>query len=185
MNATAKRSGVDPKELAYDLMLEREGHQIFYGALGNYYYGRLDAAKEMLAHPNTVLGLGDGGAHYGTICDASFPTFFLTQWSRDGDMPIERAVHLLTEKPARALGFNDRGRIAVGAKADLNVIDLEKLVLHSPSVVADLPAGGKRLTQSASGYEATIVSGHVIRRFDRSTGAFPGKLVRGPQELAA
>ena len=180
--ARARRQGILPEELAYDLMLENDGHTIFYGALGNFYQGRMDATKELLDHPNCILGLGDGGAHYGTICDASFPTFFLTQWSRadhDQTIPLATAVHMLTRKPAEALGLRDRGLLTVGAKADINVIDFDHLTLHAPYVVNDLPAGGRRLNQDASGYDATLVSGRVIHRHDEATGALPGKLVRG------
>jgi N-acyl-D-amino-acid deacylase len=136
----------------------------------------------MLRHPYCVPGLGDGGAHYGAICDASYSTYLLTQFvQKDGPLKLglAEAVHMLGQKAARAVGFADRGTLQVGGRADLNVIDLDNLTLHLPEVVRDLPAGGRRLHQRASGYEATIVAGEVIRRFDQSTGARPGKLVRG------
>jgi N-acyl-D-aspartate/D-glutamate deacylase len=136
----------------------------------------------MLRHPYCVPGLGDGGAHYGAICDASYSTYLLTQFVK-GQGPLKlglaEAVHMLSRKAARAVGLNDRGLLTPGARADLNVIDLDGLTLHLPEVVRDLPAGGRRLHQRATGYDATIVAGEVIRRFDRSTGARPGKLVRG------
>ena len=135
----------------------------------------------MLSHPDCVPALGDGGAHYGAICDASYSTFLLTHWVRDraGDrFDLATAVHMLSAKAARAVGLTDRGTLHLGAKADLNVIDLDHLQLHLPEIVHDLPAGGRRLHQRATGYDATIVSGTVIRRHGVSTGAYPGKLVR-------
>ncbi len=138
----------------------------------------------MLVHPDCVPALGDGGAHYGAICDASYSTFLLTHWVRDGvdnKIGLADAVHMLSAKAARAVGLNDRGVLRVGAKADVNVINLDALTLHLPEIVHDLPAGGRRLDQKATGYEATIVSGAIIRRHDQSTGARPGALVRGAQ----
>jgi N-acyl-D-aspartate/D-glutamate deacylase len=130
------------------------------------------------------MGLGDGGAHYGAICDASYPTFFLTYWVRDrkgARIPLQQAIRALAHDPARTVGLLDRGVLKPGFKADLNIIDLDRLTLHAPEVKYDLPAGGRRLDQAASGYEATIVSGKVIRRTDRSTGVLPGRVVRGAQ----
>jgi N-acyl-D-aspartate/D-glutamate deacylase len=181
MAGQAAAKGCTPQEIAYDRILETEGRGLFLAALGNYENAKLDSAHEMLSHPNCIPGLGDGGAHYGAICDASYSTYLLTQFVKgQGELRfgLAEAVHMLSHKAARAVGLNDRGLIKVGAKADLNVIDLEKLQLHLPEVVRDLPAGGRRLHQRASGYDATIVSGEVIRRFDESTGARPGKLVR-------
>jgi N-acyl-D-aspartate/D-glutamate deacylase len=131
-----------------------------------------------------VLGLGDGGAHYGMICDSSFPTFVLQHWARDRKgkrMTIEQAIKSLTADPARTVGLNDRGVLAVGRKADINVIDHDKVLLKQPEVRYDLPAGGRRLFQSANGYDATIVSGTAISRGGEHTGALPGRLVRGAQ----
>jgi len=128
-----------------------------------------------------VPALGDGGAHYGMICDASYPTFLLAYWGRDrasGRIGLPQIVRSLTATPAEMLGLKDRGRIAVGLKADLNVIDFERLRLHVPRTVLDLPSGGRRLTQDADGYVATIVSGQVIRRGGEPTGALPGRLIR-------
>ena len=182
MAAQAQARGVTPEEVAYDRLLETGGEGLFLVALGNYEGGSLDSAREMLAHPLCVPALGDGGAHYGAICDASYSTSLLVHFVRDarnGGFDLAQAVHMLTAKSAAAVGLHDRGRLAVGAKADLNVIDMDRLALHLPRLVSDLPAGGRRLDQQASGYDATVVSGQIIRRFDQSTGARPGKLVRG------
>lgn len=184
--------GLTPEEYAYDLLLEREGKQLLYQPGANYRDGNLDAVHAMLDHPMTVVGLADGGAHYGMICDASFPTFFLQRWARDAAdaqrIPLPQAVAALTSVPADTVGLSDRGRLRVGYKADLNIIDFGRLRLHAPMVVADLPAGGKRLRQLADGYVATIVSGEVTYRDGDPTGALPGRLVRGsqaPHALAA
>ncbi len=181
MAGQAAAKGCTPQEIAYDRILKTNGRGLFLAALGNYENAKLDSAHEMLSHPNCIPGLGDGGAHYGAICDASYSTYLLTQFVKgEGDLRfgLAEAVHMLSRKAARAVGLNDRGLLEVGAKADLNVIDLDRLQLHLPEVVRDLPAGGRRLHQRATGYDATIVSGEVIRRFDESTGARPGKLVR-------
>ena len=149
---------------------------------------KLDAVLGMMNHKHTVVGLGDGGAHYGVICDASFPTFMLTYWTRDRDgerLSLANAVRALAFEPAKTLGLNDRGLVRAGYKADLNVIDYGRLALHGPEIKYDLPAGGRRLDQGATGYDATIVSGQVIRREDRATGVLPGRLVRGSQRAPA
>jgi len=182
--AQARARGVSPAEVAYDLLLENDGKGMLYITLGNYHDGRLDALHELLERPDTVLGLGDGGAHYSAICDASYPTFFLTYWARDRRGPrlsVGRAVQALARRPAEAVGLRDRGLLRPGYKADINVIDHARLQLHAPQVRYDLPAGGRRLDQAATGYEATIVSGRVIRRQDLPTEAYPGRLVRGAQ----
>jgi N-acyl-D-aspartate/D-glutamate deacylase len=182
--AIAAARGVTPEEVVYDRFLETEGKGLFLAALGNYENGRLDAAHDMLMHPDCVPALGDGGAHYGAICDASYSTFLLTHWVRDAaenKIDLAHAIHMLSAKAARAVGLNDRGELRVGAKADINVIDMDRLQLHLPYIAHDLPAGGRRLDQKATGYEATIVSGTIIRRNDKSTGARPGRLVRGAQ----
>jgi len=182
--AIAAARGVTPEEVVYDRFLETDGKGLFLAALGNYENGRLDAAHDMLMHPDCVPALGDGGAHYGAICDASYSTFLLTHWVRDAAenrIDLARAVHMLSAKAARAVGLNDRGVLRVGAKADINVIDMDRLRLHLPYIAHDLPAGGRRLDQKATGYDATIVSGTIIRRNDQSTGARPGRLVRGAQ----
>lgn len=182
MAGQAAARGCTPQEVAYDRVLATGGKGLFLAALGNYENASLASAHAMLSHPHCVPGLGDGGAHYGAICDASYSTYLLTEFvQKRGDLQfgVAEAVHMLTAKAARAVGLTDRGVLAVGAKADLNVIDLPNLRLHLPEIVHDLPAGGRRLHQRATGYEATVVSGEVIRRFDRSTGARPGQLVRG------
>jgi N-acyl-D-aspartate/D-glutamate deacylase len=136
----------------------------------------------MMEHPRALPGLSDGGAHVGTVCDASFPTFYLTHWVRGrarGNWPVERAVAFLSSRPADFMGFSDRGRVAPGQRADLNVIDLPRLRLRPPRMVRDLPAGGQRLLQDVEGYVATFVGGTAIAREGRLTGALPGRLVRG------
>ena len=138
----------------------------------------------MIAHPDCVMGLGDGGAHVGIICDASYPTYLLTHWGRDrakGRFDIPYLVKRQTQDTARTVGLMDRGVIAPGKKADINIIDFDRLGVAAPEMAFDLPAGGKRLLQRATGYTATIVSGAVTYRNGEATGALPGKLVRGPQ----
>lgn len=187
--ARARRLGVTPEELAYDLMLERDGRNNLYVTLCNYEHGSLDSSLAMMRHPGSVLGLGDGGAHCGTICDGSYPTFMLTHWVRDrtrGErLPLPLVVKWLSHDPARALGLLDRGLIAAGYKADLNVFDPHRLHLHAPEVAYDLPSGGRRLVQRADGYAATVVSGTVVQRAGVPSGLLPGRLVRGPQTLQA
>lgn len=187
LEALAAARGCTPQDIAYDRFLETEGKGLLLGALGNYENNSLDSVHEMLSHPNCIPALGDGGAHYGAICDASFSTFLLTHWvkgEQDKQFDLPGAIHMLTQKPARTVGLHDRGVLKVGAKADINVINLDALQLHLPEIVRDLPAGGRRLHQRATGYDATIVSGEIIRRFDDATGARPGKLVRGVQRAA-
>jgi len=186
--ARAQRLGVTPEELVYDLMLERNGRNNLYVTLCNYEYGSLDSSLAMMRHPGAVLGLGDGGAHCGTICDGSYPTFMLTHWVRDrtrGErLPLPTVVKWLSRDTAHAVGLRDRGIIAPGYKADLNLVDLDRLHLHAPEVAHDLPSGGRRLVQRADGYAATIVNGTVVYRNGLPTGALPGRLVRGPQPAA-
>jgi len=183
--ARAKRAGVTPEELAYELMLERDGRNPLYVTLCNYEAGSLESSLEMMQHPGAVLGLGDGGAHCGTICDGSYPTFMLTYWVRDrtrgGRLPLPQVVKWLAHDTAQAVGLDDRGRLAEGFKADLNVFDPASLHLHAPEVVHDLSTGGRRLLQRADGYSATIVSGEIVYRDGAATGALPGRLVRGAQ----
>jgi N-acyl-D-amino-acid deacylase len=182
----AKAAGLSVEEYAYDLLLANDGKAIFYQPGANYRERNLDAVREMLGHPQSVVGLADGGAHYGMICDASFPTYFLARWARDASeaqrIALPQAIAALTSEPATLAGLNDRGRLAVGLKADINVIDLSRLKVHVPSVVYDLPAGGRRMRQLADGYVATIVSGKVTYRNGEHTGELPGRLIRGPQE---
>jgi N-acyl-D-aspartate/D-glutamate deacylase len=183
--ARARRARVTPEELAYDLMLERGGRNNLYVTLCNYENGSLDSSLDMMRHAGAVLGLGDGGAHCGTICDGSYPTFMLTHWVRDrkrGErVPLPQVVKWLSHDTACAVGLLDRGVIAPGYKADLDVIDFDRLLLHAPEVAHDLPGGGRRLVQRAEGYAATIVSGAVVLRGGEPTGSLPGRLVRGPQ----
>jgi N-acyl-D-aspartate/D-glutamate deacylase len=164
-------------------MLEDEGRAFLYFPFLNYAEGSLDASLEMMNDAHTVLGLGDGGAHLGTICDASFSTHMLTHWTRDrtrgAKVPLETAVRWHTRDTARAVGLRDRGVLAPGYKADLNVIDYEGLALRPPRIVRDLPAGGRRLVQDAEGYRFAIVSGEVTYRDGEPTGALPGRLIRG------
>jgi len=178
-----------PVEVVIDAMLEDGGKGMLYIAFLNYADGNLDATLEMLQHPHTVPGLADGGAHVGLICDASFPTTLLSHWTRDrisGDkLSIEYAVKCYTKDSAEAVGLEDRGLLAPGYRADINVIDYDNLRLHSPTVVYDLPAGGKRLNQLADGYSATIVNGEVTYQNGRATGALPGRLIRGAKRSPA
>jgi N-acyl-D-aspartate/D-glutamate deacylase len=189
LDRRAKAAGLSIEEFAYDLLLAHEGRAIFYQPAANYRDGNLNAVREMLVHPRAVVGLADGGAHYGMICDASFPTYFLTRWARDAGpeqrIALPEAIAALTSAPAMLAGLADRGRLAVGLKADINVIDFPRLRVHVPSVAHDLPAGGRRLRQPADGYVATIVSGTVTYRNGKATGALPGRLVRGQRVPAA
>ncbi|WP_395308460.1 amidohydrolase family protein [Mycobacterium sp. AMU20-3851] len=178
----ARARGVSPLEEAYDRVLDDDGKAMLMVTLANFRDGSLDTVAELIHRDDVVLGLGDGGAHYGMICDASFPTYMLTHWVRDrpeGRLSLAATVRELTSVPARVAGLGDRGRIAVGYKADLNVIDAQELRLHRPVVVHDLPAGGRRLDQGADGYVATIVSGEIIAENGVPTDARPGRLVRG------
>jgi N-acyl-D-amino-acid deacylase len=184
IGARARAKGMDPMEEAYDRLLDDDGRAMLLVATSNLEKNSLDTVGELLHRDDVVLGLGDGGAHYGMICDASYSTYFLTHWARDrksGRFTVPEAVRELTTVPARIAGLADRGRIAVGYKADLNVIDHTALRLHKPVISYDLPAGGRRLDQTAEGYVATVVSGRVIAENGVPTDARPGKLVRGRQ----
>ncbi len=179
--AAAAREGRTPVEVAYDMLLADEGQGFIFAALTNYADYTLSASAELLRHPNTVVGLSDGGAHVGFISDGSFPTFLLTYWGRDrpeGALPLPELVRRQTSDTARAAGLNDRGVLAPGMKADINVIDFDALALERPTMVWDLPAGGRRLLQGARGYAATVVGGQVTYRNGEATGALPGRLVR-------
>jgi N-acyl-D-aspartate/D-glutamate deacylase len=178
----AARTGVSPEELVYDTALAGD---LLYVPFLNYADGDLEAVRAMLTHPHAVLGLADGGAHVGTICDGSFPTTMLTHWVRDrtrGDrLPLEHVVAMQTSRTAGLVGLLDRGVIAPGMRADLNVVDMEGLRLHAPAIVHDLPAGGRRYVQRADGYLHTIVAGEETYAGGEPTDALPGRLVRGHQ----
>ena len=179
----AAERGEDPLSTLYDLMLEHDATSMLMLPFYNYAYGNHDAIREMLTHPAGVVGLSDGGAHCGMICDASFPTFLLTHWARDrhrGDkLPLEYVIRKQSYDTAQLFGLSDRGVVEIGKRADVNIIDMDAITLHRPQMAYDLPAGGKRLIQGASGYDATIVNGVVTRRNGADTGARPGRLVRG------
>jgi N-acyl-D-aspartate/D-glutamate deacylase len=180
--AEAQRRGVEPEALAYDALLENDGKALLYRPLLNYANYNLDAIHEMLQHPHVVPGLGDGGAHVGLISDGSFPTFLMSHWGKDRTrgprLPLERLVKAQSADTAALVGMTDRGRIAVGLKADLNLIDFEKLGVLAPEIAHDLPTVGKRLVQRAKGYVATVCSGAVTFENGESTGELPGCLVR-------
>jgi N-acyl-D-aspartate/D-glutamate deacylase len=180
--AVAERQGRDPVDLVYDWLLEDEGAALLYQPVLNWAGQNLDVVGEMLRHPAAVPGLSDGGAHVGTICDVSFPTTLLQWWGRDrptGRIPIETLIAKQCRMTAETVGLGDRGVLASGKRADLNVIDFDGLRLHAPEVVGDLPAGGKRMLQRASGYRHTFVAGVEIMADGEPTGATPGRLVRG------
>ncbi|HVX20677.1 MAG TPA: amidohydrolase family protein [Acidimicrobiales bacterium] len=181
--AVAAREGRSPLAVAYDAMQADGGFGLLYIPILNYSSKNLDHAREMLLHPRSALGLADGGAHCGVICDASMPTFMLTHWARDRSrgarLPLEWVVKKQTQDTARMYGLGDRGTVQPGMVADLNLIDYDRLQLGHPRVVADLPAGGRRLLQDATGYVATIKSGVATYEDGAATGARPGRLVRG------
>ena len=181
--ARAAREGRPPEELAYDLLIEGDGRGILYLPVTNYAGGNLDVVREMIAAPNALIGLGDGGAHVGIMCDATSTSYLLTHWTRDRErgslFPVSWAIKRLAADNAAAIGLNDRGRLQVGMKADINILDYDSMRLRRPEIVYDLPAGGKRLIQRTDGFEATIVSGAVVYRQGQATGALPGRLVRG------
>jgi len=183
--AIAAREGRAPLDVVYDLLLENHGEEVIYFPFFSYMDGNFDVLEEMLNHPASLVSLADGGAHCGIMCDAGAPTFLLSHWVRDRSrgprLPLEQAVHKQTARNANAYGLRDRGLLAPGYKADVNVIDLERLQLETPYWVRDLPADGRRLVQYARGYAASVVSGVVTVLDDEHTGALPGKLVRGPQ----
>jgi N-acyl-D-aspartate/D-glutamate deacylase len=185
LGAQARARGLTPQELAYDTMMGRAGRAILILPVTNYAERTLDVTLEMVQHGHTVLGLSDGGAHLGYLCDASLPTFMLTHWVRDrahgGRLTLAQAVKAQTSDTARTVGLLDRGVIAPGYKADVNLIDFDRLTLRPPTVAYDLPNGGRRLTQRAEGYVATIVNGVEVYREGVATGALPGRLVRGQQ----
>ncbi|MCU1396682.1 MAG: N-acyl-D-aspartate/D-glutamate deacylase [Ilumatobacteraceae bacterium] len=180
--AIAARTGVDADDLMYDMLLRRDGRELLLRPLVGYSDLTLDPVREMLLDESTVLGVGDGGAHVRVICDASTPTSMLTLWVRDrtrgATLPIETVIHKMTKNNADLYGFADRGVLAPGKRADINVIDMRRLTLHAPEFRNDLPGGAARLVQESEGYVATLVAGTVTRRNDADTGARPGSLVR-------
>jgi N-acyl-D-aspartate/D-glutamate deacylase len=180
--ATAGRANTDPAAYVYDYLTGGDGGRMLFFPVVNYTHGDLGVVQEMLADPSAVLGLSDGGAHCGLICDASMPTFMLTHWVRDRTrgprMALEAIVKRQTADTAGYFGLTDRGRLAPGLKADVNVIDFDNLRLHHPELIFDLPAGGRRLVQRVDGYIASIVSGTATFEGGQETGARPGKLVR-------
>lgn len=185
LGARAALEEVTAQALALDILLEQEGRGVLMMPSSNYVGGNLETVRRMITDPNSVIALGDGGAHYSLICDSSFPTFVLTHWTRDrphGLLPLPWAIRQLSHETANAVGLNDRGLIKEGYKADVNVIDMDRLKLHAPRIAYNLPAGGRRLTQRADGFDATIVSGVVTYRNGEHSGALPGRLVRGARE---
>lgn len=183
VGAIAEASGVSAEEAAYDAFLAEDGHALLMAPLFNYVDSNHDVIREQLTHPTAVVGLGDGGAHCGLICDASLPTTMISHWTRDrarGEkLPLEWVVRKQTKDTAELFGMTDRGTICVGRRGDVNIIDHDRINLRTPELVHDLPAGGRRLIQRADGYVATIVSGVVTREHGEDTGARPGRLVRG------
>ncbi len=181
----ARKNGVSVWEQAYDMMLEEDGKALIYYPVYNYYEMNYDNVLTMMKHPKALPGLSDGGAHVGTICDASFPTYLLSHWTRDrirkghDGIELKRALQMLTADGADYLGLTDRGRLEVGQRADINIIDYDGLALDMPEMVQDLPAGGQRLIQPVKGYKATFVKGERVIVNDQVTEARPGRLVRG------
>ncbi|MAI55400.1 MAG: amidohydrolase [Gammaproteobacteria bacterium TMED95] len=175
VQARADREGKEPESWLYDYFLGNEGTNLVYIPAANY----ADGIPELLNHPHTVAALGDGGAHVGSICDASANLYLITKWVKQkGEIELSQGISMLTQQPAELYSLTDRGRLSVGLKADLNVIDLDALKLKTPHIVQDLPAGGKRFLQNAEGVEMTMVAGEIIYRDGAPTGALPGKLVR-------
>ena len=184
--AIAAREGCTPQEVAYDVLLENDGMDFIYTTLSNYAYRDLSMSETLLGNRNCIMGLGDGGAHVAFILDAGYQTWLMTHWGRTlNKFAPEELIRRLTSDTASAAGLHDRGTLAVGKKADVNVIDWDRLGADKPYVVSDLPAGGKRLVQAVHGYEATIVSGQITFREGEPTGVLPGQLVRGPQATPA
>ncbi len=180
--AIARDRGVEPLEVFYDLLREGNGMALLMRPLLNFSDFTLDAVREMLLHPTSAWGLGDGGAHCNTTCDASTPTFMLTHWVRDREhdrLPLEWAVRKMTAETASLYGFEDRGTLTPGMRADVNCIDLDTLHLELPEMVHDLPGGARRFIQRAQGYRSTMVAGEVVLEDGADTGARPGALVRG------
>ncbi|GGC48753.1 N-acyl-D-amino-acid deacylase family protein [Chelatococcus reniformis] len=186
--AIAAREGRSAPEVAYDLIVGGDGTDFLLFTILNYADYNLAPSREMLSDANAIMGLGDGGAHVGFICDGSFQSYLLSWWGRDrpsGRLPVEECVRRLTSDTAHAVGLHDRGLLRVGLRADVNVIDFDRLAIEKPFIRADLPAGGRRFLQRARGYTATVVAGQVTYRNGEATGLLPGALVRGPQPAPA
>lgn len=188
-SARASREGGSAQGIVWDWMMEDEGRGIVYFPIFGYAQGDFETLRHLLEHPRTRLGLGDGGAHCGAVCDASIQTFMLTHWVRDRTrgpkLGLERVVQIMSRDTATFYGLDDRGLVRPGYKADLNVIDFERLRLQAPRIVHDLPADGRRFVQDAEGFVATIVSGAITQRDGQPTGELPGVLVRGPKSNPA
>jgi N-acyl-D-amino-acid deacylase len=182
VGSVAQREGRDPREVALDYMLSRDGLGFLLSPFAGYAHGNLNAAYEMLRDPSTLIGLSDGGAHCGVIVDAGMPTFMLTHWVRDRSrgprLPLEFAVRKQTFETAKAFGMTDRGLLRPGYRADVNLIDFDNLGLDEPTMVFDLPCGAMRLMAGAHGYRATLVGGEIIQEDGIETGVRPGSLVR-------
>ncbi|MBA2540099.1 MAG: amidohydrolase family protein [Deltaproteobacteria bacterium] len=176
----ASRAGTPVLAHIYDALLEDDGHNLLYFPLYNYTGMNLDVVRQMLLHPRALVGLSDAGAHVGTVCDASMPTFLLAHWARDRahGIPLERVVQMQARDTARFIGLRDRGTLELGMRADLNLVELDRVALGRPTLARDLPAGGRRLVQPASGYLATLVAGELVAERGALTGARPGRLVR-------
>jgi N-acyl-D-aspartate/D-glutamate deacylase len=181
--ARAERAGRSPEELVYDLLIEGDGKGILYLPVTNYAGANLDVVRDMISAPNALIGLGDGGAHVGIMCDATATSYLLTHWTRDRArgalFPVSWAIKRLAADNAAAIGLNDRGLLQVGMKADVNILNYDNMRLRRPEIVYDLPAGGKRLIQRTDGFDATIVSGAVAYQHGEATGVLPGRLIRG------
>jgi N-acyl-D-aspartate/D-glutamate deacylase len=187
--ARAEAKGVTPAEYAYDLMVSGDGSTVINLPAANYFGSSNAAMNEMINHPHSIWALGDAGAHCGLLCDASLPSYMLQRWSapNGGPLPIETVIKALTSETAESVGLDDRGVLAPGYRADINIIDIENVRVGRPAMAAVLPNGGRQLSQSATGYDATIVAGQITYRNGEHTGALPGRLVRGaqPAPLAA
>jgi N-acyl-D-aspartate/D-glutamate deacylase len=184
----ARRTGRTPEDIAYDALIADDGRGLIYQPFSNNAWGNLEAVREMLVHEHTIPGLGDGSAHVGSICDASFPTTLLQLWTRDratGRLGLPYAIRRQTRDTAQSVGLRDRGQLRPDFKADINVIDMTALRIHSPRMAYDLPTGGRRLLQRADGYRHTIVSGVETYRDGVLTGELPGRVVRGAKSSPA